>query len=468
MLFNKACEELTGYHPDEVIGRDLMDLLVPQAWSNRVRQRFDDSLHAPAIQPAEFPWLTVSGEERLISWRCTAVKIGNDALPHILGIGIDLTEERRAEQVARNQSDLLAQFFESTITGVALLDRKFNFIRVNPTYAHICQRDPASFSGLNYFDLHPADLKPVFEQVIQSKRHYETKSYPFECSEYRGSGKKFWDWSVMPVINRDNQVESLLLTLHETAGRCEIDQGLQEASEKMRRISRQLLDVDQQDQRRISDKLFEQIRQELGVLRFMLESTLLERTGASDDRLRDMLNATSDLVHSVRRLAHEPRPAMLDDLGLLSTLMWLFDRHRNQAGLDVQFKHSGLEAQLPPEIETAVFRITQEALSNIVRHARVARAEVAVQASDAMVVVKVADQGGGFDHATTDRMGDGAGLSGMREHATLLGGSLTIDSEIDLGTTITAELPLDGPPDASAGCDSSGPFPLTAYPAAHP
>lgn len=440
-MFNGACETLTGYSREEALGRKLLDFLVTGEWTDIVQQRFADPFAPEIGMPHENPWLTKSGEQRLISWRCTALNAGEGELPHILGIGTDVTEQRRIEEMARSQARLLERFFESTLTCAALLDRDFNFIRVNQAYAHACCRDASAFPGRNHFDLYPSDARTYFEDVVRSKRPYAIESHPFQFPDHPEWGMTYWDWTLVPVLDDRGEVELLLFCLNDVTERVRTEQDLQDAMGQLRGLSRQLVDIQEQERRRIARELHDEIGQGLTGLKLALENSLGEHGHFVDLRLREALATVSEQIQGVRRIAFDLRPPMLDDLGLLSALVWLSKKCRAQAGLDVNFRHSGLEARLPQDIETAVFRISQEALTNVMRHADATRADVAVWVANDRVVLRIEDKGCGFDPADTHQSGRGAGLLGMQERAALLGGMLTIDTGVGSGTTITVELP---------------------------
>jgi signal transduction histidine kinase len=130
---------------------------------------------------------------------------------------------------------------------------------------------------------------------------------------------------------------------------------------------------------------------------------------------------------------------MLDDLGLVPTLLWHFERYRAQTGIDVRFHHRGLAGH-DGIGDITIFRIVQEALTNIARHAGVAEARVELWTEGDRVRIRVSDQGTGFQ---PDRVGTAtSGLTGMRERALLLGGTLSVDSAPGTGTTVDADLPL--------------------------
>ena len=440
-MFNDACETLTGYSRKEALEQDLMEFLVPREWTNVIQQRFADPFAPEIGMPHETPWLTKSGAQRLISWRCTALKVVEGEQPYILGIGTDVTEQRRVEEKSRSQARLLERFFESTLNCAVLLDRDFNFIRVNQAYARACQRHASEFPGRNHFDLYPSDARPLFEEVVRSKRPHVAESRPFQFPDHPEWGVTYWDWTLVPVLDDRGEVELLLFCLNDVTERVRAEQELQDAMKQLRGLSRQLVDIQEQERRRIARELHDEIGQGLTALKLALENSFGEQSDFVDLHLKDALATANDLVQGVRRIAFDLRPPMLDDLGLLSALVWLFDRCRAQTGLDVNFRHSGLETRLPQDIETAVFRISQEALTNVMRHAGTTQAEVAVWVANDTVVLRIEDKGCGFDPAGVRQSGRGAGLLGMQERAALLGGTLTIDTGAGTGTAITAELP---------------------------
>jgi signal transduction histidine kinase len=153
----------------------------------------------------------------------------------------------------------------------------------------------------------------------------------------------------------------------------------------------------------------------------------------------------SDIIGQVREMSLNLRPSMLDDMGLLPTLLWHFDRYTRQTGIHINFRYDDLPRRLPLEIETAAYRIVQEALTNVARYAQVQEAFVGLVLQDRTLWVEVLDEGKGFDRSLEmERVRTGIG--GMRERASLLGGYLVVESFINQGTQIVAALPVTGQP----------------------
>lgn len=147
----------------------------------------------------------------------------------------------------------------------------------------------------------------------------------------------------------------------------------------------------------------------------------------------------------MRNLSLDLRPAMLDDLGLLPAVLWLVENYTSRTQMKVDFRHAGLaDREFSPDVSTAAYRIIQEGLTNVARHSEATQVTVRAWAGLKVLFVQIEDKGCGFDPAAVPPTS--AGLRGMRERASLLGGSLSIESGPGEGTCVTAELPIPAPP----------------------
>ena len=210
------------------------------------------------------------------------------------------------------------------------------------------------------------------------------------------------------------------------------------AEAELRSLRRRLVNVQEDERRHLSHELHDEIGQELTGLGYLVER-MMRSAGPGEASTSAMAKETVDrLLEKVRDLSMNLRPAMLDDLGLIPTLAWLANRFSTN-GVDVDFKHSGLDARFDPEVETVAFRVAQEALTNVARHAN-SGAALAVRFKNDAISLTVEDKGVGFDPETLPLYAT-AGLAGMRERVALIGGSLEIISSPGRGTRISAVLP---------------------------
>lgn len=216
------------------------------------------------------------------------------------------------------------------------------------------------------------------------------------------------------------------------------------AEEELRRLSHRLVEVQESERRSIARELHDEVGQLLTGLKLVIEIAGRLPADQTENQLREAQILVNELMGRVRDISLDLRPAMLDDLGLMHALLWHLERYTAQTGVCVALAHTGIEGQrLTPEIETAAYRIVQEALTNVVRHAGVKSAKVNVSADAENLSVQISDSGRGFEPQAALDAGKSSGLAGMRERAQLLGGTLIIDSVPESGTTLTALLPLE-------------------------
>ncbi len=223
----------------------------------------------------------------------------------------------------------------------------------------------------------------------------------------------------------------------------------------------QILHAQEQERKRIARELHDETSQ---VLTSLLISLKLLEEEVGDDGARERIADTRALAHqtlrAVRSLSIDLRPSALDDLGLLPALRWYIKEFQNKCGIEVEFCTSGLKERLSPEMETATYRIVQEALTNIAKHAHARHVSISADEDGALLRVRVRDDGRGFDAQAVLRtpwQDRGLGLAGMLERASLLDGSVQIASQPGAGTTIDVTLPLARDPrrPAAAGAMSS-------------
>jgi PAS domain S-box-containing protein len=206
--------------------------------------------------------------------------------------------------------------------------------------------------------------------------------------------------------------------------------------------ARLVVEAQESERRHIARELHDETVQTLTGLKLTLEN--LECTSASElqVRLARARSLVGELMTRIHDLSLDLRPPMLDDLGLLPALLWLVERYSDQTRVQVALEHSGLHARFAPEVETAAYRIVQEALTNVARHAGTGWASVRCTNSNDALLVEICDDGVGFDAGST-RASCTSGLAGMEARARAIGGRLRVASEPGGGTRLVAELPIE-------------------------
>ena len=212
--------------------------------------------------------------------------------------------------------------------------------------------------------------------------------------------------------------------------------------ERQKSLSRQLLEIQEAERRTLALELHDELGQLLNSVKLSLDMIPQFPPEIGKKQYAQASSLMGDLIERVRNISLELRPSLLDDLGLLATLNWLFENYQGRTNEPVKFNYSNLEREFSPDLKIVIYRIVQEALTNVIRHAENKKVFVDIWQDKTSVYLRIADHGGGFDVNQTLTKSKSTGLSGMRERARLLGGELLIESALGEGTTLTANLPL--------------------------
>ncbi len=212
-------------------------------------------------------------------------------------------------------------------------------------------------------------------------------------------------------------------------------------------LLRKIMSVQEEERKRMARELHDEVSQSLTGLAFNTEA-VLSRLPAGAEAFKGNLKEIRDIairtLEEIHRVVYQLRPSLLDDLGLVAAVQWLADHYLEDAGIKVLFETVGSERPLSAEAEITLFRITQEAITNIVRHSGAESVSIAVEFRDNSAAVHIEDDGQGFsveEVTGSSETGRGLGLLGMKERAELIDGYLKIEAQPGRGTRVYAEVP---------------------------
>lgn len=264
----------------------------------------------------------------------------------------------------------------------------------------------------------------------------------------------FGIWAPVAFVYQHRRSEGLLKEVNErleqrveerTADLDASRQALKRSEEQLHTLTGRILTAQEEERRRIARDLHDDVNQRLALL--MMDLQAIERQVAplsmeTQEGVRSVLRSGEALSDDVRYMAYRFHPSILDDLGLKAALQRLLDDFSSRTGVKALFVHQPLDQPLDKTAETALYRVAQECLSNIARHARATRVEVEVTIEDDGLVLVVRDDGKGFDPAVVEQAEGGLGLLNMRERLLAVQGSCEVASAQGKGTTVTMHVPL--------------------------
>ncbi len=343
--------------------------------------------------------------------------------------------ERRYRAIVEDQSELIIRMLpDSTVTFV------------NAAYCRYFGFQPDQIVGRLVLDSMPPENRDALRRNL---RHVtpQTPTYERDSLVRDAAGVERWmHWSARGIFDsRGALAEVQAVGRDVTELRRAMDQ-LGGARERLQRLSRRLLEVQEAERKHLARELHDDIGQSLTALKLNLEGVLRGRDGAQlAARVEEALETTRHTIERVRQLSLNLRPLQLDDLGLAAALRSHLDRQAALARLAPQADIQELPARLPAEVETACFRVAQEAINNIVRHARAGKVWLRLGVAGGRLTLSVRDDGAGFDvEAAQRRAASGAslGVVSMEERVALAGGSLQIQSAPGQGTAVIASFPV--------------------------
>jgi PAS domain S-box-containing protein len=364
-----------------------------------------------------------------------------------IGTLLEMTRLRRVAATALEESEKrLREMADHAPVMIWITDDHGNVEFVNRTYLQYFEVTLADVAGQQWKNLvHPGDLESYSQQLLAASA--ARRSFRAEARIRRGDGKWRWvdSWAVPRSPERDSAPGMVGCSTDITQAK-EAENALQQANAQLNVLSRRLFAVQEDERRHLSRELHDRMGQALTAVKIDLQCTqcLVEHTEIVR-RLDDSIGALELLVQQARQLSLELRPPLLDDLGLVPALRWYLDQQAQRAGFHVKFFADQSLERFDVSLETACFRVAQEALTNIIRHAHAQEVNVELHRTTKTLHLVVRDDGIGFDVATAQqhgRQGASLGLLGMLERVALVGGEWDCKSAPGSGTEVHAFLPL--------------------------
>jgi PAS domain S-box-containing protein len=420
---NPAFERVTGWAREEVLGQPVACYVYPEDFPF-AQEMFRRLLKRQAPPTFELRLRSKSGEYMIKEIAATP-EVRDGEVVGVVGIARDITKRREAEEALRG-------LFEGVPVGLGRTTAGGQILDANPALVQMLgYPDRESLLEANAADFY-VDPKDRLRWMALMERWGVVQN--FEMHLRRRDGTTFWArnsaravWDAGgKVLHYEGAVEDIS------------DRKLAEMAR--RRLNEKL----EEEARRIAHALHDEAGQLLTSIHLALDAAARDLPPATRERLRGVQELLKQTEEQLRRLSHELRPTVLDDLGLVPALEFLAKGASTRTGIQIAVGGNG-NGRLPPSIEIALYRIAQEALTNVARHAHATHVWVEVHHADPLVRCSICDDGIGFDvtDALARRGERGIGLPGMRERAEALGGTLQIVSAPGRGTDILVTMPLE-------------------------
>jgi PAS domain S-box-containing protein len=434
---NQAFSSFIGYTQEELLGKTVESVTHPDDWpsfSQRLSQALADGA---SFQGVEKRCLHKDG--KVLCGECSASLIrdihGNPQ--YFVAEVLDITDRKRAEQTLRESEQRFRRVADSAPVLIWMSGTEKLCTFFNQSWLNFTGRTLEQEMGIGWaVGVHPDDLDRclgIYSDAFDARVEFEME---YRLRRFDGAYRWIVDYGV-PRFEPDGSFYGYIGTCVDITER-------KAAAESLELLSGRLITAQEEERGRIARELHDDFSQRLALLGIGLSRLWNKRPESEAEErtlVRELWNRTQEISSDVHRLSHQLHSSKLQHVGLGPAVMGLCDEISEKYGIQVEFTDHGVAPQISKDVALCLFRVAQEALSNVVKHSRAKQAQVELCNANNEIRLRIVDAGLGFDVSLSNK-DVGIGLVGMRERLRLVGGRLSVQSAPTRGTEILAEVPL--------------------------
>jgi len=386
----------------------------------------------------EFEMITTKGNRRWCELSIVPFLNTDKKVISALGVTKDITERKQAETAMRVSEEKYRTLVEQAADSIALYNADGLLLDTNTSASRLLGYTREEFCQMRLSDV----LLP--EEIAENPVQYDVLSAGISTVKIRRMQRK--DGSVVVTEVRSQQLPDgrFLSVIRDMTERIKAEEELKSSYQAVRSLTAHLQNIREEERTNIAREIHDELGQQLTVLK-MDVAWLNKRFQGTDEkvdqRIKDLLTMLDETVQSVRRISSQLRPSLLDDLGLTAAMEWQLGEFEKRAGIKTVFNAPYDEIPIPDVCKTALFRIFQESLTNVVRHSGAKKLSVSLKEMDNYLVMTITDNGKGFDPMKVAEKKT-LGILGMKERTEMIGGTYSINSNPGEGTSVIVSVPV--------------------------
>ncbi|MBI5476524.1 MAG: PAS domain S-box protein [Ignavibacteriales bacterium] len=452
ILANAATAEVYGTSVTELIGKTDADFNKNQYQVKKFLK--DDKIVLDSGELLEIPEEKITDSKGKLHYLNTIkmpLHLPNTSEEAILGVSTDITERKLAEEYLQQSEKRYRLLHESITDAFVEVNMDGKISKFNNTYINMLGYSAEEIVNLTYIDLTPEKWHNFESQIVNEQIIPRGYSDVYE-KEYRRKDGTVFPIELKTFLVKDDNGNPLSMwaLIRDITERKHAEEQLGKSLIQMRQLSARLQSIREEESTRIAREIHDELGQTLTGIKMdiaFLEECLLEKLDLKDNPvLEDKINSISDLadsaVQTIRKITTELRPVILDSMGLSAAIEWQAEEFQHHTGIICRFNPIGESLNLDKDISTAIFRIIQESLTNISRHAKATDVQIHVTKNKNHVIFEIKDNGIGIDEKYLHKL-DSFGILGMKERAMVAGGEFHITTAPGKGTTIRVSIPTN-------------------------
>jgi PAS domain S-box-containing protein len=443
-MMNASMLRASDFSLEEVVGKEQHELYPEDGefYLARYRQVFETGKSVWFERQLRLP-----DGDRWFSTTLSPIRNDQGRIYALTGISKDITDRKQMEEALKKREQEFRLIADNVPGLLSYVDTDGFYRFVNKQYGEWFGLPQDEIIGKHYQDVLGETVNKAIKQHVKEVLSGHPVKYE-DFLPYAHGGGRWVSAEYVPDTDHLGEVKGFFALITDITERKQAEIALNKSEKRLRFLSSKLLATQENERRRISLELHDEMGQSLTAIEINLMEVLRELPSKITPTIREKLEEAQSMVNhasaQIRELSLYLRPSMLDDLGLVPTVRWRLNRFMKRMGIDVKFEVIDLDERLEPDAETVLFRIIQESLNNVGKHAGAKKVIVRLECKREMVTAIIEDDGKGFDVneiLSPEKQDVGIGLMGMQERASIIGGSLAIESRKGIGTRVSLNLP---------------------------
>jgi PAS domain S-box-containing protein len=442
-------EKVLGYTSDEIGHIDRWAELIHPDEKEKVLEILDNQIRTQSVLNVRYRFLHKAGHYLYVHDKAHIVRNSSNEPESLVGMMQDITDIVMAGRVLAAKEQQYRTLFEVSPSGISLQDLQGNILDVNDSYCRMTGFSREELIGKNVRMLVPKG-KHYHDVADNINRIIRGKILEHEVINLNKAGKLLFIELKDTLFRLPDGSDGILTVSNNITGRKHAEQFLKESQEKLKVFAEHLQTIREEERVEIARELHDNLGQHLSAIKMDLCMLIkkLSEIQCEDEKVpgiigqaKDMIPMIEQTIDMVRKISSELRPVLLDELGLIPAIERYLEEFGKRGGIECSLVLGVRNIKVDRNHAVGIFRILQEACTNILRHAEATRVEVRIMKDKKSVILEIGDNGIGMRKSKIDNIRS-LGILGMRERAMLFGGELQITSKKGQGTKVSVEIPL--------------------------